>query len=164
MNPGWNAVKQGLSTVSGFEPRVPGFADRVRESFARQRFMTTIGASLTLVEPGAVDIELPFDPALTQQHGFLHAGVVAAVADSACGYAALTLMDEESAVLSVEVKLNLLAPAAGERFAARGRVVRSGRTLTVCRADVFAPDAGEERHVATMLGTMMAVRRPGLES
>jgi uncharacterized protein (TIGR00369 family) len=165
MNLGWRAVKQGLSAVSGFEPVIPEFADRVRESFARQRFMTTIGASLTRVEPGAVDIELPFDTSLTQQHGFLHTGVVAAVADSACGYAALTLMDEESAVLSVEVKLNLLAPAAGNRFAARGRVVRSGRTLTVCRADVFATDADGERHVATMLATMMAVRgRAGLES
>jgi len=113
--------------VTAFEPRVPEFAERVRESFARQRFMETMGASLARVEPGAVDIELPFDASLTQQHGFLHAGVVAAIADSACGYAALTLMDAESAVLSVEVKLNLLAPAAGERFAARGRVVREAR-------------------------------------
>jgi uncharacterized protein (TIGR00369 family) len=151
--------------VTAFEPRVPEFAERVRESFARQRFMETMGASLVRVEPGAVDIELPFDASLTQQHGFLHAGVVAAIADSACGYSALTLMDAESAVLSVEVKLNLLAPAAGERFAARGRVVRPGRTLTVCRADVVGLDADGERHVATMLGTMMAVRgRADLES
>src|SRR5262245_47388830 len=106
--------------------------------------MATIGASLALVEPGGVDIALGFDERLTQQHGFLHAGVVAAVADSACGYAALTLMDADAAVLSVEVKLNLLEPAAGERFVARGRVVRSGRTLTVCRADVAAfGDEGE---------------------
>ncbi len=150
--------------MSGFEPRIPEFADRVRESFARQRFMTTLGASLSLVEPGAVDIELPFDASLTQQHGFLHAGVVAAIADSACGYAALTLMDADAAVLSVEVKLNLLEPAAGERFAARGRVVRAGRTLTVCRADVFGLDGDDDRHVATMLATMMAVRGAGLES
>ena len=151
--------------MTAFEPRVPEFAERVRESFARQRFMETMGASLARVEPGAVDIELPFDASLTQQHGFLHAGVVVAALDSACGYAALTLMPDDAEVLTVELKVNLLAPARGDNLVAEGEVIRAGRTLTVCRADVFGLDADGERHLATMLVTMMAVRgRDELES
>jgi uncharacterized protein (TIGR00369 family) len=110
-----------------------------------------------------VDIRLPFRADLTQQHGFLHAGILGAIADSAAGYAAYTLMPAEAAVLSVEYKLNLMAPAAGEAFVARGRVKKAGRTLTVCTADVFALRGGEERLVATMQATMMTVvDRPGL--
>jgi uncharacterized protein (TIGR00369 family) len=131
----------------------------VRESFARQQFMATIGAELVRVAPGEVDIELRADPRLTQQHGFLHAGVVVAVVDSACGYAALTLMEEAADVLTVELKVNLLAPATGELLLARGRVLRSGRTLTVCTGEAVAVADGGQTAVATLLTTMMAVRR-----
>lgn len=132
----------------------PDFASRVRASFDKQRFMSTIGATLERVELGEVDIALPFDEKLTQQHGFVHAGALATVADSACGYAALSMMSADAAVMSVEFKINMLAPAEGPRLVARGKVVRSGRTITVCRADVFSG----EKLVATMQGTMMAVR------
>jgi uncharacterized protein (TIGR00369 family) len=134
---------------------------RVRESFGKQRFMATIGAAIERVAPGEVDIALPFDDAVTQQHGFVHAGALAAVADSACGYAALSMMPSDAAVMSVEFKINMLAPAEGPRLVARGRVVRSGRTLTVCRADVFSVKPDGEKLVATMQGTMMAVRGRG---
>ena len=129
----------------------------MRASFDRQCLMATLGARLAHVAPGEVDVELAFDDRLTQQHGYLHAGALTAALDSACGYAALTLMPEEAAVLTVEFKVNLLAPAAGERFVARGRVVRAGRTLTVCRGDAVAFAGGEELHVATMTATMMAL-------
>jgi uncharacterized protein (TIGR00369 family) len=131
--------------------------ERVRASFARQGLLATLGARITRVAPGEVDVELAFDERLTQQHGYLHAGALTTALDVACGYAALTLMPEEAAVLTVELKVNLLAPAAGERFLARGRVVRAGRTLTVCRGDAIAFSGDEERHVATMTATMMAV-------
>ena len=129
----------------------------MRESFARQHFMATIGAELDRVASGEVDVSLPFDAALTQQHGFLHAGVLASALDTACGYAALTLMPAEAAVVSVEFKINLLAPAVGDRFVARGRVLRAGRTLTVCRGDGFALGEGAETHVATVVATMIAL-------
>ena len=135
--------------------------ERVRASFARQGLLATLGARLARVASGEVDVELAFDERLTQQHGYLHAGALTATLDSACGYAALTLMPEEAAVLTVEFKVNLLAPAAGERFLARGRVVRAGRTLTVCRGDAIAFAAGEERHVVTMIATMMALGSRG---
>ena len=143
--------------MNAFKASDPQFETRVRLSFGEQRAMATIGASLSKVEPGAVDIILPFRDELTQQDGFLHAGVVAAVADSACGYAAHTLMPTGARVLSIEFKLNLLAPAVGERIEARGRVIRAGRTITVCRADVIAVTSGSEKLVATMTGTMMTV-------
>ena len=123
----------------------------VSDSFARQTFMSTIGAALTRVERGAVDIELAFRGDLLQQSGSIHAGVIASIADSACGYAALSMMPEGSEVLSVEFKLNLLAPASGSRLIARARVVRSGRTLSVCTADVFS----DKKLVATMTATMI---------
>ena len=116
--------------------------------------MRTLGAEVALVEPGRVEIALHARPELTQQAGLVHAGAITAIADSACGYAALTLMAKGSDVVSVEFKVNLLAPARGERFVARGEVVRAGKTLTVCRADVVAEDGGV---VATMLATMMRV-------
>lgn len=127
------------------------FEQRVRDDFARQTFMSTLGATLTHVEAGAAEVELSFRDDLLQQNGILHAGVLASIADSACGYAALSLMPEGSGVLSVEFKINLLAPAAGRRFTARARVVRAGRTLTTTMADVFA----DETLVATMLATMI---------
>ena len=150
-------------TTTRFDPRDPSFEARVRASFARQRAMHTIGARLVRVEPGEVELELPFREDLTQQHGFLHAGIVTTLVDSACGYAALSLMDNESAVLSVEYKVNLLAPAIGERMRAVGRVIKPGRTLLVCMGDVIAVAGDEETHVAAMQATMMAVRgRPDL--
>lgn len=138
--------------------RDPGFEQRVRDSFSRQQFMATLGASLERVVPGEVLIALPFSAALTQQHGFLHAGAVAAVIDSACGYAALTLMEPGVGVMSVEFKVNLLEPAAGNRFVAVGRVVRSGRTITACQGELRAVQDGGEVVVAVLQGTMMAVR------
>ena len=142
-------------------PRDPQWEARVRASFARQAFMATLGATLEAVAPGECVIALPFDPALAQQHGYLHAGAIASVVDSACGYAALSLMEPGAAVMSVEFKLNLLAPGAGERFRAVGRVVRGGRTLTVCTGELLALQDGEERTVALMQATMMAVRGRG---
>jgi uncharacterized protein (TIGR00369 family) len=134
---------------------------RIRENFARQAFMATLGASLTRVAPGEVEISLPVREALSQQQGFLHAGVTATIADSACGYAALTLMPEGRDVVSVEFKVNLLAPATGDRVVARAHVIRAGRTLTVCRATVFAVAGdGAEKPVLEMQGTMMAVPLP----
>ena len=114
------------------EPRDPQFAQRVRESFVRQGAMHTLGARLALLEPGAVDIELDWSQALTQQHGFLHAGMVSTALDSACGFAAFTLMPDDAAVLTIEFKINLLAPAQGESFRMEGRVRKPGRTITVC--------------------------------
>lgn len=144
--------------MSGFTPRSARWEERCRASFAKQQAMATVGARIARVAPGEVDIAFDHAPALTQQHGFVHAGILTTVLDSACGYAAFTLMDDDSGVLSVEFKVNLLAPARGPRFVARARVVRPGRTVTVCAADLFASDGGEETVVATMLGTMMAVR------
>jgi uncharacterized protein (TIGR00369 family) len=135
----------------------PDLDARVRRSFERQTFMATLGAELATVEPGHVVIELPFRDDLVQQHGYLHAGVVTSVADSACGYAALSLMRPDVNVLSVEFKVNLLAPASGERFRAVGRVVRAGRTLTVCAGEVYALREGGALLVALMQATMMAV-------
>ncbi|HEX8747055.1 MAG TPA: PaaI family thioesterase [Pyrinomonadaceae bacterium] len=144
--------------MKAFEPKTPRFEERVRESFARQALMKTINAHLARVTPGFVVIELPFRDDLTQQHGYLHAGIVTSIADSACGYAALTLMTEDSDVLSVEFKINLLSPARGEKLIARAGVKRAGRTLTVCEAEVFAVNGEEEKLVAAMLATMMAMR------
>lgn len=140
----------------------PGADARVRESFARMRFLHALGATLERVGPGEVDVRLPFRDDLTQQHGFFHAGAVTTVVDTACGYAALSLMPPDAAVLSVEFKVNLLSPAKGEAVVARARVLKAGRTLTVVRGDVFAEERGDERLVATMLATMMTVRGRGL--
>ncbi len=139
-------------------------AERVRASFARQAFMASLGARLTVVEPGRVVIAMPYRADLAQQHGFVHAGALAAIADSACGYAALSLMPAGMAVLSVEFKVNLLKPAAGDEFVAEAKVVRAGRTLTVCTAEVTARGKdGATAVVALMTGTMMAVAgREGL--
>jgi uncharacterized protein (TIGR00369 family) len=127
--------------------------ERIRQSFAKQAFMSTLGAELTAVVQGGVEIRLPFSPNLTQQNKYLHAGAITAVLDSACGYAALTV----APVLTVELKVNLLAPAAGEVFVVRAQVKKAGRTLTVCTADAFAINGGKEKAVATMLATIMAV-------
>ncbi|MBV9695391.1 MAG: PaaI family thioesterase [Gammaproteobacteria bacterium] len=139
------------------EPKNPRFEQAVRESFAAQQLMGTLGARLARVAAGEVEIRLPFRADLTQQHGFLHAGVVAAALDSACGYAAFSLMPAGAGVLSIEFKINLVAPARGEELIARGQVVRAGRTVTVCQADAFMRSGGEETLIATMLATMMTI-------
>jgi len=138
-------------------PANPNFANEVSANFAQQSIMKLIGASLTLIEPGVVEITLPFRQDLTQQNGYLHAGIVTTIADSACGYAAFTLMPEGSGVLSVEFKVNLLRRAKGENFLARAEVIKAGRTLTVVRADVFALTEDKRTLVATMQGTMMCL-------
>ena len=141
------------------------FEERVRISFARQNVMMTMRAELTSVTPGIVEIEMPFSEALTQQHGFLHAGIISAALDSACGYAAFSLMPENAAVLTIEFKVNLLAPGKGERFLFRGSVTKPGRTIIVAdgQAYAFAAD-GEAKLIATMTGTMMTVTgRQGIE-
>lgn len=140
------------------EPADAGYEARVQASFARQRFMSMMGASMTRVSPGEVDIELPFDPELTQQHGFVHGGAVASVLDAACGYAASTLMPADAGVLTVEFKINFLASAAGERFRFTGRVRRAGRTVTFVDGDAVAIADGRALTVATMQATMMTVR------
>ena len=143
-----------------FKPSNQDFITEVENSFAKQALMKLIGAQLTRVEPGLIEISLPFRADLTQQNGYLHAGIVTTIADSACGYAAYTLMPAGSEVLSVEFKVNLLRPAKGSDFVAVAEVLKPGRTLTVVRSDVFAIDDGGTRElVATMLGPMMCLRR-----
>ena len=143
----------------------PDYEERVRASFARQAAMATIGAELTLVTPGIVEIEMPFSAALTQQHGFLHAGVISTALDSACGYAAFSLMPEQASVLTIEFKVNLLAPGRGDRFLFRGSVTKPGRTIIVADGQAYAYNAnGEARLIATMTGTMMTMTgRQGVE-
>jgi uncharacterized protein (TIGR00369 family) len=134
---------------------------RVRASFDRQAMMTTLGVEVTAVEPGRVEMSLRHDDRFTQQHGFLHAGAVASVLDTACGYAAYSVMPPDASVLTATYTINLLAPAAGERFAITGEVVRAGRTLVVCRGEAFAD--GGQRPFAVMQATMTAVvGRPGI--
>ena len=141
------------------QPRNPSFAEEIKQSFAQQTIMGLIGAELSRVEPGIVEITLPYRADLAQQHGYLHAGIVTTIADSACGYSAYSLMPPDSEVLSVEFKVNLLRPAKGETFLAVAEVVKSGKTLTVVRADVFGLDqSGRRELVATMLGTMMCLQ------
>ena len=140
-------------------PLNPHFAETIAEGFAQQAVMNLIGARLAHVEAGIVEIELPFRSDLTQQDGYLHAGIVTTIADSACGYAAFSLMPAGSRVLSVEFKVNLLRPARGESFIARAEVIKSGKTLTVVRADVFAAAIRREKElVATMQATMMCLK------
>lgn len=131
---------------------------RVRDSFARQGLMTTLGASLDSVGPGTVEIALTPHPAVSQQHGFVHAGAVSAIADSAAGYAALSVMPADAGVLTAEFKINLLAPAAGDRIIARGRVIKAGRTLTLAQAEVFARTGDAEKLIAVLSATLMAIK------
>jgi uncharacterized protein (TIGR00369 family) len=141
-----------------FQPKDPHFAERVRASFARQRVMQTLGVEITRIAAGEIEMTMPYGAAFTQQHGFVHAGIVATVLDSACGYAAFSLMPADAAVLTIEFKTNLLAPAKGARFLFRAHVVKPGRTLTVCDGRAFAIDNGaDERLIATMNGTLMAL-------
>ena len=139
----------------------PAFAAEVKQSFARQNAMSLIGAELSRVEPGLIEITLPYRADLTQQHGYVHAGIVTTIADSACGYAAYSLMPAGSEVLSVEFKVNLLRPAKGEVFLAHGEVIKAGKTLTVARADVFSVslESGARELVATMQATIMCLQK-----
>ena len=130
---------------------------RVRASFAKQTIMTTIGASVASVKNGEVEIVLPFSDKILQQHGFIHAGAVATIADSACGYAALSVMPKDAAVLTTEFKIHLLAPAKGERLRAVGRVVRAGKKLVITIGEVFAEEGGKSKQVALITASMMVV-------
>jgi uncharacterized protein (TIGR00369 family) len=138
-------------------PKDPAFQARIQASFDKQGLMRTLGASVLRIAPGAVDIALPASPSVSQQHGFVHAGAVAAIADTAAGYAALSLMAPGAGVLTTEFKINLVAPAAGERIVARGRVIKAGRTLTLAQTEVFSEAAGEERLIALLTATLMTI-------
>ena len=135
------------------------FEKKVRDNFGRQLFMSTIGAEMISVGRGSVEIRFPFSSKLTQQNGFVHAGAVTSIMDSACGYAALSVAPEEVDVLTVEFKVNLLAPGIGESFVARASVKRAGKRLAVCTADAVAVKAGEEKLIASMLATIMNIER-----
>ena len=143
--------------MMAFEPRDPAWDKKVRDSFARQTVMTTIGARIAALRPGFCEIELPFRRDLCQQHGFLHAGITTTIADSAAGYAAFSLMPRGSSVLTVEFKVNLMAPAAGDVFLGRGKVIKPGRTLLAVEAEVIARGEDGEKAVAQMLATMMCL-------
>lgn len=149
--------RKTMTTTAPVFKVYPGFEERVRESFARLALMDTIGARLTRIAPGEVDIDMPVRDDLTQQHGFVAAAIVTAIVDTACGYAAMSLMPVGADVVTVEYKVNFVSPARGERLVARGRVVKPGRALTVCTGEVYALSGPEEKPVAAMLGTMMAL-------
>ncbi len=134
-----------------------GADHRIRASFAKQGLMRTIGAALGSVSAGQVEIHLVPKPEVSQQHGFVHAGAISAIADSAAGYAALSLMPADRGILTTEFKINFLAPAAGMRIIARGRVIKAGRTLTLAQSDVFAEEDGKERLIAFLTATLMAI-------
>lgn len=143
--------------MTHFTPKNPDYETRVRDSFDRQGAMGLIGAKLAHVAPGAVDIAVDYRPELSQQHGFFHGGIVGTIADSAGGYAGFSLMPADSSVLTVEYKMNLLAPADGTRLIARGRVLKPGRTLTIAHVDVFVLRDGHEHRCAVLLQTLMAI-------
>lgn len=141
------------------------FEEKVRESFNRQKIMKMINASIISIKPGVAELSLPYQSSLTQQHGFIHAGIVSTVLDSACGYAAFSLMPAGAAVLTIEFKINLLSPAKGEYFRAIGKVKKPGRNITVTEGELFAMENGKQKLAATMLGTIMSVYdREGIEN
>ena len=151
-------------TPPQFEPRAANYRARVEDSFKRQQAMKTLGISLVHVAPGAVEFQLPFHAKLTQQHGFIHAGVISTALDSACGYAAFSLMPDDAAVLTVEFKVNLLSPARGDYFTVTGRVIKPGKSITVSQGEAWAhtehnekENGGERKLVAQMTATLMAV-------
>jgi len=140
-----------------FKPKDQNYRSKVKESFNRQGIMRTINASISKIEPGKVEIELKYSPEITQQHGFVHAGIVSTVLDSACGHAAMSLVPEDAGVLTIEFKVNLLAPAAGDLFKAIGVVKKNGRTIVVTEGELIAYDGEDEKVVATIVGTMMCI-------
>ena len=141
-----------------FPPPDPNYEIRIRASFAKQKAMQTIGATIGDVRPGEVSIDLPYSEHITQQDGFLHAGIITTIVDSACGYAAYTLMPADSRVLSVEFKINFMSPAIGETFTAIGKVIKPGRTLTICQGEVLAFKDGKSKLVAMMQATMIRAK------
>ena len=141
-----------------FAPLSPELEAHVRERFHRQRAMLSMGASLAHLAPGEAHIEMPFNPDFTQQDGFMHAGVITTIVDSACGYAAFTLIPMDMRILSVEFKVNFMSPAKGERFTAIGKVLKAGRTLTICSGEVLAHENGQSKLIAVMQATMIAVK------
>jgi len=144
--------------MAGFTPSDSNFEARLRDNFTRQAIMTNLRSEMGLVQPGEVHLHMPFGSHLTQQDGFLHAGTVTTLMDSACGYAAFSLMPADARVLSVEFKVNLLSPARGEKFRAEGRVIKAGRTITVCEGKMFSIQNEEETLCALMQATMMCIR------
>ena len=146
--------------MNRFKPKDAAFRERVKSSFDRQQCMATLGISISKIEPGIIELTMPYMEPYTQQHGFIHAGIVTTAMDSACGYAAFSLMPLEAAVLTVEYKINFLAPARGEEFLFRAEVVKPGRTLTLCDARAYGRTAGSEKLIATMSGTLMALFNP----
>ena len=146
-----------MNMVPEFKPADPGFEARVRDSFNRQPAMHLIGATLSTVKPGLCEVEMARKAEVTQQHGFVHGGIVGMIADSAAGYAAYSLFPADATVLTVEYKMNLMAPADGDRMLARAQVTRHGRTLTIVAFDVFAEKSGKMLHCATGLATMMCL-------
>jgi len=145
--------------MSRFEPKNPDYRAIAIHTFEQQRAMKTLGISIARLEPGEVDLAMEYRADLTQQHGFIHAGIITAGLDNACGIAAFTLMPAATGILTVEFKTNLLAPASGERFFFRAAVVKAGRTLTICDARAYAERGGTEHLVATMTGTLMALQQ-----
>ena len=139
------------------KPNDPDFAARVHASFLNQPAMALIGATMPVIEAGYTEIHLPFKPEITQQHGFVHGGVVGMIADSAAGYAAMTMVPAAASVLTVEYKMNLMAPADGDHLVAHGRVIRAGRTLIVPQGEVFAVKDGQETQCALMQQTIMVM-------
>lgn len=148
-------------SLQRFEPKNPNYWAAATATFDRQQAMRTLGISIARLEAGEIDLSMPYSQTWTQQNGFVHAGIITAGLDSACGIAAFTLMPANCDVLTVEFKTNLLAPAKGDRFVFRARVVKPGRTLTVCEAQAFAEHGGAENLIATMTGTLMALPRRG---
>lgn len=148
-----------MGTGASFQPKNPDYRRIAVDTFERQRAMKTLGISIARLEPGEVDLAMNYSPEHTQQNGFVHAGIITAGLDSACGIAAFTLMPDGSDILTVEFKTNLLAPARGQRFAFRATVVKPGRTLTVCEGRAYAEHDGAEVLIATMSGTLMALPR-----
>lgn len=153
--------KEEVSKLSGGVVETDS-QQRVAMSYSKQKAMASIGAALVEIGHGTATVELPFRQDLTQQNGFIHAGIVTMIVDTACGYAAFSLMPSTAAVLTVEFKVNFVSPAIGEKFIARGRVLKPGRTLMVCQGEVHAVTDGKEKLVATMLATMIAREDPGL--
>ncbi len=146
-----------MKTDHSFKPRNKNFRTKVEESFALQKAMKTIGCTIKKVDPGHIELEFPYDEKFTQQHGFIHAGILATAMDSACGYAAFSLMPENAGVLAVEFKINFLAPAKGEKIRVVGEVLKPGRTISVCQAEAFTNDGRGEKLVSQMTGTIMTV-------
>jgi uncharacterized protein (TIGR00369 family) len=150
---------------SQFQPSDTEYKKRVIESFNRQEVMKTFKATIVSIAPGEVVLEFPYQTKLTQQHGFIHAGIVSTVLDSACGYAAFSLMSEDAAVLTIEFKVNLLSPAKGEKFRAFGKVKKAGKIITVTEGELFSYWDGEKKLIASMAGTIMSVyEREGIEN